>query len=373
MKIELTDINKIIPYINNPRKKLNSEKVASSIKEFGFQQPIVVDKSMTVIVGHTRLEAAKKLGLKKAPVVIADLPPLKAKAYRIADNRLNEDSEWDFPLLNLEFTDLLDNHYDLDNLGFNNKELEKLITNNSQGLTDEDLIPEKPKKPKTKLGDIYKLEKHILLCGDATKKEDYEKLMKNKKSDMVFTDPPYGLNYKYNSYIDVVGHEYLNFCDQWFSLLQEYTEFIFLTAGWKYNDYWISKKPTDMFYWIAKNKHSGGKLSHFRKIEPIFLFGNPKNKKKYDIDYFDFNNEYKSLPDGPDKHTCPKPVKFVKESLKILEKNSIVLDPFLGSGTTIIACEQTNNICYGMELDPAYCDTIIKRWQDYTGNKAKKI
>jgi ParB-like chromosome segregation protein Spo0J len=127
LKIEQIDIDKIIPYINNPRKNLNSDKVASSIKEFGFQQPIVVDKDMSIIVGHTRYEAAKKLDLKTVPVVIADLPPLKAKAYRIADNRLNQDSLWDFSLLNIEFTDLLDNHYDLDNLGFDNEELESFI------------------------------------------------------------------------------------------------------------------------------------------------------------------------------------------------------------------------------------------------------
>ena len=137
MKVELTDIDKIIPYINNPRKNQNIDKVAASIKEFGFQQPIVVDKSMTIIVGHTRYEALKKLELKKVPITIADLTPLQAKAYRIADNRLNQDSEWDFPLLNIEFTDLLDNHYELDNLGFDNKELEKLITHNQQEETEE--------------------------------------------------------------------------------------------------------------------------------------------------------------------------------------------------------------------------------------------
>ena len=145
MKIEQIDIDKIISYVNNPRKNLNSDKVASSIKEFGFQQPIVVDKNMSIIVGHTRYEAAKKLDLKTVPVVIAELPPLKAKAYRIADNRLNEDSEWDYSLLNIEFTDLLDNHYDLDNLGFDNKELENFINNDDSNILDtsEKDLPEK--------------------------------------------------------------------------------------------------------------------------------------------------------------------------------------------------------------------------------------
>ena len=143
MKIQQIEINKIIPYINNPRKNLNADKVASSIKEFGFQQPIVVDKDMSIIVGHTRYEAAKRLDLKTVPVVIADLDPLKAKAYRIADNRLNEDSEWDYSLLNVEFTDILDNHYDLDNLGFNNDELEKFITNTKENLDDFEEIDDK--------------------------------------------------------------------------------------------------------------------------------------------------------------------------------------------------------------------------------------
>lgn len=141
MKIQEIELEKIKPYENNPRKNLNYDKVAKSIKEYGFQQPIVVDKDMSIIVGHTRYEAAKRLDLKTVPVVIAELNPLKAKAYRIADNRLNEDSKWDFSLLNKEFTDLMDNHFDLDNLGFDNKELENLITFEPEFKTDDD-VPE---------------------------------------------------------------------------------------------------------------------------------------------------------------------------------------------------------------------------------------
>ena len=151
MKIELIEIDKITPYINNPRKNQNIDKVASSIKEFGFQQPIVVDKKMTILAGHTRYEASKKLELKKVPVVIADLPPLKAKAYRIADNRVSQDSYWDFSKLNLEFTDLLDNHYDIKNLGFENQELDKFFTENlkntNKEIFEDDLMP-KNKCPK---------------------------------------------------------------------------------------------------------------------------------------------------------------------------------------------------------------------------------
>jgi ParB-like chromosome segregation protein Spo0J len=161
MKIEQIEIDKIFPYINNPRKNLNADKVASSIKEFGFQQPIVVDKNMSIIVGHTRYEAAKLLELKTVPVHIANLTSLKAKAYRIADNRLGEDSGWDFPLLNLEFTDLMDNHFDVENLGFDTKELESLIVDKNSFLPED--ISEQ--------GDIDKNTKEICeSCGQELSK-----------------------------------------------------------------------------------------------------------------------------------------------------------------------------------------------------------
>jgi DNA modification methylase len=375
MKLEEVDINSIKPYKNNPREisKDAIEKVKKSIKEFGNNQPIVVDQDNIIVVGHTRYKALKGLNKKKAYIVKRDFEKGKAMAYRIMDNRSGQESDWDNKLLVSELNILKDNDLDLDLTGFNFKELDDLLKETEEaikGLTDEDLVPPIPEKAITKIGDIWKLGNHRLLCGDATKEEDYKKLMNGYRADMVFTDPPYGLGYEYNSYEDVVGHEYLEFCDKWFPLLQKHTDFIFLTAGWKYNDYWIRKKPTDMFYWIARNKNSGGKLSYFRKIEPIFLFGKPKNK--YDCDFFDFNNEYRTT-DGSEKHTCPKPVKFVTEATKIIGNQKIVLDVFLGSGTTIIACEKNNNMCYGIELDPIYCDVIIKRWENYTGQKAEKL
>ena len=142
MKIEYYPIDQLIPYNKNPRKNLNVDKVADSLKEFGFQQPIVVDKDMVVIVGHTRLEASKKLKLDKVPVIIADISPKKAKAYRIADNRLNQDSSWDFHLLNTEFGDLLDNHYDLSHLGFDEKEIEKIVAFEPKFESNNDIIEE---------------------------------------------------------------------------------------------------------------------------------------------------------------------------------------------------------------------------------------
>ena len=370
MNIQEIEIEKLIPYHNNPRKDQAIDKVASSINEYGFQQPIVVDKKMIVIVGHTRLLASKKLGLKKVPVFIADLSETKAKAYRIADNRLNEDSAWDLDLLNVEISDLLDDNYDLNLLGFDPKELDKIIVDDKEYFSDEDEIPEKVSDRGIKQGDVYQLGRHRLMCGDCTDEESVKKLLNNEEIEMSFIDPPYGLDYEYNSYKDIEGAEYLAFCDKWFQLLEKYSKFNFITAGWKYNEYWIKKGPKDIFYWLSRNKQTGGKLSHFRKIEPIFLFGSLPKKVRYDLDYFDFNSD--RLDGLRDLHTCPKPVKFVESAIKVITKKN-VLDLFLGSGTSLIACENLNKNCYGMELDPKYIDVIIQRFENYTKIKAEKI
>lgn len=183
MKIEQIKIDEIRPYTNNPRKNLNVDKVAESIKQYGFQQPIVVDKDMFIIVGHTRYEASKKLDLKKVPVVIADLPPLKAKAYRIADNRLNEDSQWDYSLLNKEFTDLLDVNYDLVNLGFDERELESIITFDGSGrewLNTEEHWQDMPEFEHDNQAPFKSIHVHF------RNKEDVETFFKLVKQD--FTD-----------------------------------------------------------------------------------------------------------------------------------------------------------------------------------------
>ena len=195
MNIVNKKIEDIIPYIRNPRKNQAIDKVAGSLKEFGFRQPIVVDKQMVIIAGHTRFEAAKKLGIKEVPIHIADnLTPAQVKAYRIADNRVAQDSEWDIGMLNTEFTDLLDMHFDLDILGFDAKELEDLIVDKeNEGLTDEDEVPETPKEPKAQLGDIYKLGEHRLMCGDSINVDAVNKLINSERIEMMFTDPPYNV------------------------------------------------------------------------------------------------------------------------------------------------------------------------------------
>ena len=201
MEIKQLKLKDLIPYANNPRKKQAIDKVASSIKEFGWQQPIVVDQDMVIVVGHTRYQAAQKLGLDKVPVQIATgLTEAQIKAYRLLDNRANQDALWDDDMLKIEVQDIDKMDIDLALTGFDEKELDKLLFVEQEGLTDEDAVPEDV-EPKVKLGELWQLGNHRLLCGDATSESDIATLMDNQKADMVFTDPPYNINYEGGSKI----------------------------------------------------------------------------------------------------------------------------------------------------------------------------
>ena len=395
MEIKYLETNKILPYVNNPRKNLNADKVASSIKEFGFQQPIVVDKEMIIIVGHTRHQAAKLLGLEKVPVLVADLPPTKAKAYRIADNRLNEDSEWDMGLLNIEFTDLLDNNFEMENLGFDDKELERLIVGDEKGLTDDDEVPELPKEPKAKLGDIYQLGEHRLMCGDSTKESDIIKLMNGQKAEMVFTDPPYGMfletdyskikgseksigfkgNKKGNKYNKILGDNE-DFTDLLISNIFKnfkYCKEIFIWGS----DYFVDLLPNygKDGSWFVWNKRSSE--AQQKGIGNCFelLWSKKKHKRiVYNFEWFGFLSKDDPKEARNRLHPSMKPTILLTKIIQSYsEKNNLIADIYLGSGSTLIACEKTNRKCFGMELDPIYVDVIIKRWEDYTGKKAELI
>jgi DNA modification methylase len=182
--------------------------------------------------------------------------------------------------------------------------------------------------------------------------------MNGQKADMVFTDPPYGIGYEYNSHKDTKGEEYLKFCEEWFNVLQLNCELIIITTGWSYKKFWWNKEPSDELVWFDKTKQSGGRSYHLRKTEPIFIFGKIKEKYTWDILEIQSNRG-----DGMrELHTCPKPIALISDIIKPQTiNNSIILDVFLGSGTTMLASHQLKRKCYGMELDPKYCDVIIKR------------
>ena len=375
MKIEIADINSIKPYENNPRKLKDAaiEKVAMSLKEYGFRQPIVVDKDRIIVVGHTRYRASKKLGFKEVPITVADnLTPEQINAYRIADNRTAEESEWDSELLAMEIKDLEAKDFKLDLLGFNEDQLNDILFEEKQGLTDEDEVPEAPEEPISKLGDIWKLGNHRLMCGDSTFIDNIDLVTQKKKIDMVFTDPPYNIDYQGvkdkrkikndkmddDSFVDfltssLLGCETMYVCCSW-----QYAH-LFREAMTK-----IARKPKAMIIWDKVNpaQHLD---KYFKQHEIIYYYGDFGGQKTLRGDVWNLKRKKNTL------HPTMKPVELITMALEDQKDKKTVYDGFLGSGSTIIACEKMDRICYGMELDPKYCDVIIKRWENFTGKKAE--
>ena len=367
MKIEIAKIDSIKPYPNNPRKlsKKAIEKVSMSLKEYGFQQPIVVDKDRIIVVGHTRYQASRSLGLKEVPITIAaELTPDKINAYRIADNRTNEEAEWDEDLLKLEIKELDLKKFNLNLTGFDDKQINDLLFEEKQGLTDDDAVPETPEEPITKLGDIWQLGKHRLLCGDATKEEDINKLMDGNYPDLIHTDPPYGMNAVSKSGVlsknyktDILGDDNNKIAKDSFKLI--FSLYPKAKQIWWGANYYCSVLP-DSECWLVWDKNNG----QSDQTDCELAWGNFRSV----IRQFTQSSEKKNRV-----HPTQKPVSLMGWIIKrfnLTSKN--IADFFGGSGSTLIAAEKHNIICYIMELDPKYCDVIIKRWEQWTGEKATK-
>lgn len=346
----------------HPESQINY--LCKLIEYQGFRNPLVVQKGTNIVVaGNGRLVAAKKLGMTHVPVSYQEFDnEAQMFAYMVSDNKIAEQAVHDDQKMFDEIKLLPD--LNLEMLGIPDFKLPEVF----EPQCDEDAVPEFV-EPKTKLGDFYKLGNHKLLCGDSTNIQHVEKLMGGEKADMVFTDPPYGIGFKYNSHKDTTGDEYKDFCLEWFHNIKTQCEFIVITTGWAYNLFWYENLPKDTFYWICKNKRTGGSASHFRKVEPIFIWGKPSNR--YDFDFFEQTTQIEEELKG--KHTCPKPVSLVEQIIHGCLNGGIVLDIFGGSGTTIIACEKTNRKARLLELDPHYCDVIVARYEKFTGKKAELI
>lgn len=374
----------ITPYNKNSKKhpKKQIEQVANSIKEFGMNQQIVVDKQGVIIVGHGRYEALKLLGMEIKPeyIKVVDLTEQQAKAYRLADNKLNE-SDWDMQLVLEELKELEPAMLDL--TGFD----KDLIIEADEA---DDEVPETPEEPKSKLGDLYELGEHRVLCGDSTKIDDVERLMDGKKADMVFTDPPYGVNYDGGyaekgkrrdklendgtpdiyadslplavSYSKDGGAFYVWYSDsKSLAVLQAV-----LNAGLEVRNHIIWNKNMAQFGAIGaqyKSKHEPC-LYMFKKGKSLCWYGANNEISVWDVARAS-KNEY---------HPTQKPIDLVCRALKNSSKGEdIILDLFLGSGSTLIASEKTGRICYGMELDPKYVDVIVQRYVDYVGKENIKL
>ena len=400
----------IKPYHKNAKKHPDKQlkQIADSLREFGWQQPIVVDKNGVIIVGHGRWLAYQKYpeGIKEPEIKVADLTEEQTKAYRLADNKLNE-SEWDIDLAISDLKELSDEMFDL--TGFD-KDL--LIEPDEQ----DDIIPENPPVI-AKLGDIWQLGRHRVMCGDSTKMEDVEKLMDGKKADMVFTDPPYNVDYSGRGKETSNKIENDNQTEEAFRLFLEkafenYRQ-ILKPSGGVYVCYAsrthkefedsLSKANFEIrnqIIWV-KLVASMGWGDYRWKHEPILychqkgnsleFYGDRKQYTQWDEERSDewllkmIKREIKKQEDGGStvwrfgrefnyKHPTQKPVQMImKGVLNSSKVGEMVCDLFLGSGATLITAEKSNRICYGMELDPKYVDVIIKRYEDYTGNKAQKL
>ena len=390
MEIKEVEVSALIPYAKNSRTHDDAQvaQIAASIKEFGWTNPILVDGDKGVIAGHGRLLAARKLGMAKVPTIeLKDMTEAQKKAYVIADNKLALNAGWDTNFLSLELQELKDQDFDLTLLGFDDKELDALLApETTEGLTDEDSVPDTPIEPKTKLGDIYILGNHRLMCGDSTSITDIEKLINGQPVDMTLTDPPYNVAYegatkeKLTIINDSMGNdEFRQFLRDAFvaadTVMKQGAVFYIWhadsegynfrgacsDAGWKVRQCLIWKKSSLVmgrqdYHWMHEPCLYGWKdgAAHLwsadRKQTTILEFNKPSR-----------NGE----------HPTMKPVElFEYQLLNNTKGGDIVLDSFGGSGTTLIAAEKHGRYARIMELDPKYCDVIVKRWEDFTGKKA---
>ena len=383
--ISYVDINDLIPYVNNSRTHSDEQvlQIASSIKEFGFTNPVLIDEEGGLIAGHGRVLAARKLNLDKIPTItLANLTNSQVKAYVIADNQLPMNAAWDLDLLKLEIETLQELDFDINLLGFEDDFLDGLLEEEPvDGLTDEDEVPEPPEDPVSVLGDIWKLGNHRLMCGDSTSIDAVEKLMVGHKAEMVFTDPPYGVSYQSNMRQKSEKFDVLKNDDVFLDIAPVIeacsTGWVFIWTSWKVITKWIELfegfgYPTNQVIWFK----GGGGIGDLKKTfssdyETALVWhrGAELTGKR-------IGSVWKVNKDGAGSYLHPtqKPVALPEEALdKTTKKGYKVLDLFGGSGSTLIACEKIGRNAYLMELDEKYVDVIITRWQDFTGKQAIHI
>ena len=375
MQIKEVEVTALIPYAKNSRTHDDAQvaQIAASIKEFGWTNPILVDGDKGVIAGHGRLLAARKLGHDKVPVIeLKHMTEAQKRAYVIADNKLALNAGWDNNFLALELQDLKDQDFDLTLLGFDDKELDALLSPEIvDGLTDEDAVPDTPIEPKTKLGDIYILGNHRLMCGDSTSIDAVEKLMNGNAVDLIFTDPPYNVGFNGRSgKHEVIKNDNLSESD-FATFIDEVCNTIkaidpkayYIWCNW--NFYGILQGKLNYKTCIVWAKNVFGMGNGYRHQHEFCLFnGKIDEVIKNESDLWEVKKDHNYV------HPTQKPVALSVRAFGNHIKLLNVLDMFGGSGSTLIGAEQTGRKAFVMELDPKYCDVIVKRWEDFTGKKA---
>lgn len=396
LQIQYRPVELLIPYARNAKQHSDAHvaQIAASITEFGWGAPILVDGQNNVIAGHGRLLAARKLGMTDVPVVpMEHLTDIQRKALILADNKIGENASWDDALLGLELAELQAAGFDLDITGFTPEEWDKLIAGDigNDGLTDDDQVPEVTETAITQTGDIWLMGEHKVLCGDATKAEDYKRLLDDELVDMTFTDPPYNVNYAntakdkmrgtnrpilndnmgegFSAFLQAAcvnilavtkGAVYIAMSSSELDTLQS----AFRAAGGKWSTFVI---------W-AKNTFTMGRADYQRQYEPI-LYGWKDGAQHYWCGARDQGDVWQiKKPHRNDLHPTMKPVELVERAVRNSSKTrDLVLDPFGGSGTTVIACEKAGRRARLIELDPKYVDVIVKRWQEFSGKQATRL
>lgn len=384
-EMQLISTEKLIPYVNNARTHSAEQinKLRSSLREFGFINPVIIDRGFNVIAGHGRIEAAKAEGISEVPCVFADyLTEAQKKAYILADNRMAMDAGWDEELLRVEIEALQAESFDVGLTGFDEREIADLFAGDEGDVKDDDfdVDSELEKPPVTKSGDLWLLGNHRLICGDSTREETYTLLMDGKKANLVVTDPPYNVNYEgsagkikndnmenskfYQFLLDAFTNMEKAMADdasiyvfhadtEGLNFRKAFADAGFYLSGtciWKKQSLVLGRSPYQwqhepvLFGWKKKGKHQ---WYTGRKESTIWEFDKPKK-----------NGD----------HPTMKPVPLVAYPIKNSSlSNCIVLDPFGGSGSTLIACEQTNRVCHTIELDEKFCDVIVKRFIEQAG------
>ena len=384
-KMELVDIGKLIPYINNARTHSPEQitKLRSSLREFGFINPILVDKDYNILAGHGRLAAAKEEGISKIPCVFVEhLTDAQKKAYIIADNRMAMDAGWDDDLLRVELESLQGADFDMLLTSFDEAELSKLFDDGNDVKEDDfDVEAELEKPCFSKQGDIWHLGRHRLICGDSTKAETYDKLMNGTKANLIITDPPYNVNYE-GSAGKIKNDNMDN--DKFYQFLLEAYKCMFEAMSGDASIYVFHadteglnfrKAFQDAGFYLSgcciwkKQSLVLGRSPYQWQHEPV-LYGWKKNGKhqwytgRKETTIWEFDKPKKN-----GDHPTMKPVALLAYPImNSTMTNGIVLDPFGGSGSTLIACEQTDRICCTIELDEKFCDVIVSRYIDCVGS-----
>ena len=390
MSVELRPLDAVRPYANNPRQNDDAvEAVAESIRRFGFRQPIVVDADGVIVAGHTRFRAAQRLGLATVPVHVAtDLTPDEVRAYRLADNKTAELASWDDALLSIELDALRGAGIDWTLLGFDEEELAKLLAPaGTEGLTDPDAVPEKPADPITKPGDLWLLGKHRLLCGDSTSATDVARLLDGAVPALMVTDPPYGVEYDPEWRMDagltgntarmgkVMNDDRADWTEAW-KLFPGDVAYVY-HAGVFASTVQQSLERAGFairaqIIW-AKDRLALSRGDYHWQHEPCWYAVREGGKGHRTDDRT--QTTLWSIPardDAGHGHGTQKPVECMERPVRN-HLADLVYEPFAGSGTTVIACERTGRTCMAMELDPGYCDVVVRRWEEFTGRKAERV